>query len=210
MVDQFSEAVTFPEPNGIFHSSSQHYHVQPSVDFNQSLTSHLHAPEASEVTSTPNIQIEDYHFQEDDFLEINDLNGTEPTLSNTETPVENLQFEDGLSEFDMFEDADMFLRDLINEETVPHAYMNNAFGSNIENQTYHLLPNLEDATQNVNELWMHGERNTLSTAEGFAGSFSQTNPGILISARSSVAQLPNNDFNVFDLDGDASFKSHLC
>ncbi|MED6110538.1 hypothetical protein PIB30_117634 [Stylosanthes scabra] len=181
VVDQFSEAVTFHEANGIFPSTSQRYDVQ-SVDLNQS-ASHL---QGSEVVSTPNLQVEDYNFQEDDFLEINDLDGSELTLSNMETPVENLQFEDGLSELDLFQDAEMFLCDLgpINEETIPHSYMNNASGSNIENQNYHLLHNPEDATQNVNEFWMHDERNILSPFEGFDGSFSQQNPGAVCDSAS--------------------------
>lgn len=211
MVDQFSEAAIFPEPSGIFHPNGQHYDVFPSIDFNQSVTSQLHVSEAPEVTSASNIQTEEFHFCEDDFLEINDLIGTEPTPSNIEKPVENLQFEDGLSELDLFQDAEMFLRDLgpITQETVSHAYMN-SLESNIESQNYQLLPNPEDANLTVGDFWMHGERNTLNPAEGFVGSFSLPTSGILTSTSCSVAQLPNNDFTVFDLDGDASFKSHLC
>ncbi|KAJ1424944.1 NAC domain [Sesbania bispinosa] len=178
VVGQFSEAAIFSEPSGIFQSSSQHYDVQPSFDFNHSVTSHLHVSEAPEVTSAPNIQREEeLHFHEDGFLEINDLIDTEPTLSNIENPVENLQFEDGLSELDLFQDAEMFLRDL-EHETVSHAYMSTV-DSNIENQTYQLLPNPGDANQTVGEFWMHDERNILSASEGYAGSFSPPIPGIV-------------------------------
>jgi hypothetical protein len=85
--------------------------------------------------------------------------------------------------------------------------MNN-FGSSIENQSYQLLSNPEVVNQTVDEFWMHVERNTRNTTEDYAGSFSQTNPGI-VSTRYNVAQVPKNDFT-FDFDGDSSFPSHFC
>lgn len=196
----------------MFPKSSQHNHVQPSFDINQSVNSHVHISEVPEVTSAPNIQNEvELLFHEDGFLEIDDLIDTEPTLSKMENPLENLQFEDGLSEFDLYQDAEMFLHDLepITRETVSNAYMNNVC-SNVENQNYQLLPNPEDVDQIVDEFWMHDEINILSPAEGYSGSFSLTNPGIVTSTRYSVTQLPNNNFAFFDLDGDASFPSHFC
>jgi len=216
VMDQFYEAMIFPDPSEKQQSSSQLYDAQPSFDFkHQSVDSHLCISEAPEVTSTPNIQSEEgLVFYEEGFLEINDLIDTESTFSNTDKLnndlIENLQFEDVLSEFDPYQDAEMFLCGLgsINEETVSHAYMNNT-GSNIENQSYQLLSNPEDANQTVDEFWMHVERNTRSPAEGYDGSFSLTNPGIVIGTRYNVAQLPNNDFTFFDLDGDSSFPSHF-
>lgn len=197
----------FPEPSENLHSSSQHYDVQPSFDFNQSVTSHLHVSEAPEITSAPNIQREDeLLFQENDFLEINDLADTEPTLANMENHVENLQFEDGLSELDLFQDAEMFLRDLgpITHDTVSHSYMNTV-DSNIDSQNYQLLTN-----QAVDELWMHDVRNILSSEEGYdAGSISLPTPGIVISTRHSAAKLPNNVFAFSEMDRDARFPSHL-
>lgn len=197
----------FPEPSENLHYSSQHYDVQPSFDFNQSVTSHLHVSEAPEITSAPNIQREDeLLFQENDFLEINDLADTEPTLANMENHVENLQFEDGLSELDLFQDAEMFLRDLgpITHDTVSHSYMNTV-DSNIDSQNYQLLTN-----QAVDELWMHDVRNILSSEEGYdAGSISLPTPGIVISTRHSAAKLPNNVFAFSEMDRDARFPSHL-
>lgn len=208
ILGQFSEAVIFPEASGELQSCSQYYDVQPSFDFNQSIASPLHFSESPELASAPDIESD---FQEDGFLEINDLIDTEPTFSNTEKPVENLQFEDGLSEFDLHQDGEMLLRELgpVTGEPVSRAYMNN-IGNNIENQSYQLTPYPEDTNQMVDEFWMHFERNTLSPAEGYADSFSLTNPGIVISTRYSVAQQPNNDFTFFDLDGDSSFPSHFC
>ncbi|TKY51478.1 NAC domain-containing protein 17 [Spatholobus suberectus] len=51
VVDPFSESVMSPEPNRILHSSCQFFDAQPSFDFNQPVTSHLHVSEASEVSS---------------------------------------------------------------------------------------------------------------------------------------------------------------
>uniref|UniRef100_I1NH71 NAC domain-containing protein n=1 Tax=Glycine max TaxID=3847 RepID=I1NH71_SOYBN len=199
VVDQFSEDVMLPEPVRISHPSCQFFDAQPSFDFNRPVTSHLHVSETSEVTSASNIKTKELDFNEDGFLEINDLIDTEPTLSNVENSVEYQHFEDGLSELDLFQDAQMFLRDLgpIIHETDSHAYTNALVSSNIECQSYQLLPNPEDANQTVGEFWMHGESNQLSS------------PGIVISTRYSVAPLPNNDFTFFDSDGDASFPSHL-
>ena len=201
-----------PEPVRISHPSCQFFDAQPSFDFNQPVTSHLHVSEASEVTSASSIKAKELDFNEDGFLEINDLIDTEPTLSNVENSVEYQHFEDGLSELDLFQDAQMFLRDLgpIIHETDSHAYTNAFVSSNIESQSYQLLPNPEDANQTVGEFWMHGERNTPSASEGFVDSFSLSSPGIVISTRYSVAPLPNNDFTFFDSDGDARFPSHLC
>ncbi|KAL5195365.1 NAC domain-containing protein 17 [Glycine soja] len=165
VVDQFSEDVMLPEPVRISHPSCQFFDAQPSFDFNRPVTSHLHVSETSEVTSASNIKTKELDFNEDGFLEINDLIDTEPTLSNVENSVEYQHFEDGLSELDLFQDAQMFLRDLgpIIHETDSHAYTNALVSSNIECQSYQLLPNPEDANQTVGEFWMHGESNQLSS-----------------------------------------------
>ncbi|XVE55076.1 hypothetical protein DITRI_Ditri03aG0132100 [Diplodiscus trichospermus] len=63
---------------------------------------------------------------EEDFLEIDDLMGPEPWTSIVEKPEENgrLNEFDGLSEFDLFHDAAMFLQDMgpIDQGTVPFSY----------------------------------------------------------------------------------------
>jgi len=192
--------------------SCQFFDVQPSFDFNHPVTSHLQVSEASEVSSASNIKTKGLDLDEDGFLEINDLIDTEPTLANVENPVEYLQFEDGLSELDLYQDAEMFLRDLgpIIHETDSHAYTNALVSNNIESQSHQLQSNPEHANQTVGEFWMHGERNTLiPSEEGFVDSFSLSSPGIVNSTRYSVAPLPKIDFTFFDSDGDASFPSHL-
>ncbi|XP_061345143.1 NAC domain-containing protein 17-like [Gastrolobium bilobum] len=210
VVDQFPEAVIFPESSGIFHSSSQHYDVQSSFDF-QSVTPHFHVSEAPEVTSAPNIQREEFYFEEEGFLEINDLIVTEPVSTTMEKPVENLQYEDGLSELDLYQDAEMFLRDLgpITYETVSHEYMN-TLGSNVENQNYELLPNPEEANQTDGEFWMHGERNTQGSAEGFIDSFSLPTPGVVCEPSSFPTEgYENQSSNVEDVTATSRFSSAL-
>ncbi|OIW06573.1 hypothetical protein TanjilG_03967 [Lupinus angustifolius] len=211
VVDQFSDAV-FPEPSGgIFHSVGQPRDLLPSFDFNQSVvTSHLHVSEAPEVTSTPNIQIEEFHFCEEDFLEINDLIGSEPTLSNVENPFESLQFEDGLSEYDLFQDAEMFLPELgsITQATVSHASMN-SLHSNVQSQNYHWQPNPDDANLTGAEFWMHGERNTPIQAEVSFDSSSLPTTGIVCESASFLAEGNDNKSSMVEDVATSGFSSAL-
>lgn len=160
----------------------QYFDVQPSFDFNQPVTSHLQVSEASEVSSASNIQRKGLDLDKVGFLEINDLIDNDPALANVENPVEYPQFEDGLSEFDLYQDAEMFLRDLgpIIHEPDSRAYTNAIVSNNIESQSFQLQSGREDANQTVGEFWMHGERNTLiPSEEGFVDSFSLSSPGIV-------------------------------
>ncbi|KAE9611377.1 hypothetical protein Lal_00011590 [Lupinus albus] len=184
VVDQLSDAVIFPEPSGIFQSNGQHHDVLPSFDFNQSaVTSQLHVSDEVEVTSAPNIQIEEFHFCEEDFLEINDLFiGTEPTQSNVENPVENLQFADGLSEFDLY--SDMFLElGPVTQETVSCASMNSP-ESIVVSQNYQWQSNPENANITGAEFWVHDERNIPSRADNFVDSFSLQTTGLVYESTS--------------------------
>ncbi|XP_028799924.1 NAC domain-containing protein 17 [Neltuma alba] len=159
VVDQISNEAAFAEPIHLFHSSGHYY------DPTQSTTSHLHVSEAPEVTSAASVQVEEPLFHEDDFLEMNDLIDPEPVLPKIENPVENLEFEDGLSALDLYHDAEMFLRDMghIDQETISHPYMN-TFESNVVNQHYQSLP-LGDNADQSGELWMRHERPMMSPAE---------------------------------------------
>lgn len=201
----------FPDPSQIIHYSNQFFDAEPSFDFNQAVPSHLHVSEASEVSSASNIKTKELDFSEGGFLEINDLIDTEPTLSNVEKPVDYLQFEDGLSEFDLYQDAEMFLRDLgpIIHETDSHACTNALVSSNIESHSYQLLPNPEDANQTVGEFWMHGERNAPSPSEGFADSFSLSSPGVVYDSVSFPTEGNNNQNSTMEDAATSSFSSAL-
>lgn len=209
VMDQFADDMVFPEPVKTYDPRSQLYDVQPSFDFNQSVSSHLHVSEASEVTSAPNIQKEGYNYHEDDFLEINDLIDTEP-MSNLEKPVEHLQFEDGLSELDLFQDAEMFLRDLGPDihESASQSYTS-TLDSNVENQNYSLLLNPEDGNQSVGELWMHDERNTWSLPEGFVGSSSLPTSGVVCESVGFPTEGNNNQISTMDDVATSRFSSAL-
>ncbi|XVE55079.1 hypothetical protein DITRI_Ditri03aG0132100 [Diplodiscus trichospermus] len=119
LLDPSRRDVLFPESHRVSHD-------QASFDFSLSPTSQLQLHEAPEVTSVAD------HFEqvpqicEEDFLEIDDLMGPEPWTSIVEKPEENgrLNEFDGLSEFDLFHDAAMFLQDMgpIDQGTVPFSY----------------------------------------------------------------------------------------
>ncbi|CAJ2629780.1 unnamed protein product [Trifolium pratense] len=162
VMGQFSEAMIFSEASGKLQSSGQHYDAQFDFDFNHSATSHL--SEAPEVTSAPNIQSDEgLVFYEDGFLEINDLT----------------EFEDGLSEFELYQDAEMFL-------------------------------GTAEANQNVDEFWMHIERNTRSQTEDYTGSFSQTNPGVVCDSVSFPTESTENQRStVEDVTTTSRFSSAL-
>ncbi|QCE08034.1 hypothetical protein DEO72_LG9g3058 [Vigna unguiculata] len=209
VVDQFSEVVMFPETTD---HSCQYFDVQPSFDFNQPASSHLQVSEASEVSSAFNIKTKGLDLDKVGFLEINDLIDNESTLANVENPVEYLQFEDGLSELDLYQDAEMFLRDLgpIIHETDSHAYTNALVSNNNESQSYQLLSNPEDANKTVGDLWMHGERNTLiRSEEGFVDSCSLSSPGVVCESLSFPTEGNYNQSSTVEDVSTSSFSSSL-
>ncbi|KAJ7969747.1 NAC domain containing protein [Quillaja saponaria] len=174
LVDPLCTEVTFAVPTKVSHHYGQQSDVQPSYDFTQSATSQLKLYEAPEVSSTSNIQEQDPLLVED-FLEMDDLLGSEPTFSKEDKPVEKLQFEeiDGLSEFDLYHDAAMFLHDMgpFDQETVSHPYIN-AFDNNNANQEYQLLSNPELANhmgpfdqQTVSHPYLNAFNNNIAIQE---------------------------------------------
>ncbi|XP_052309164.1 NAC domain-containing protein 17 isoform X1 [Populus trichocarpa] len=201
----FREVVS--EPAGELTTSGQHYNKHTSLNFNQSATSTLQLHEASEVTSAPQLN-------EEDFLEIDDLIGPEPSFYNTEQPAENLQF-DGLSEFDLYHDAAMFLWDIgpVDQEAVSCSYVS-SYGCDMVNQAsyrlqpnsitnpvdYQLQPNLVanqvdyelhpqffDAEQMNNQLWVHDhQNNALATSESHHGILFQSTGAVCESSDNST------------------------
>ncbi|KAJ6709133.1 putative proteinC DOMAIN-CONTAINING PROTEIN 82-RELATED [Salix koriyanagi] len=195
------------EPVGELTTSDQHCNKHTNFNFDQSDTSTLRLHEAPEVTSATNYE-QAPQLNEGDFLEINDLIDSEPSLSNAEQPVENLQFDDfdGLSEFELYHDAAMFLRDLgpVDQEAVSHSFMH-PYGCDMVNQVGYqsqpdsiinavdyqlqqsnlvasqvdcdLQPQFFDAEQMNNHLWVHGQRSNMSAAsESHNGIFFQSPP----------------------------------
>ncbi|KAL4308782.1 hypothetical protein GQ457_01G029290 [Hibiscus cannabinus] len=119
LLDSPTRDILFAEPPTVVYG-------QASFEFSQSPSSQLQLQEAPEVTSGAD------HFEqfpqlcEADFLEMDDLLGSEPLISCNGKPLENVQFDevDGLSEFDMYHEAVMFLQENgpIDQETVPLSY----------------------------------------------------------------------------------------
>ncbi|XP_012482358.1 NAC domain-containing protein 17 isoform X1 [Gossypium raimondii] len=121
LLDPSPRGVLFPEQLTVLHG-------QASFEFPESPISQLLLQEAPEVTPVTDHLDQVPQLCEEDFLEIDDLLGPEPLISNIEKPVENKQFNelDGLSEFDLYHDAAMFLQDMgsIDQGTVPFLYDN--------------------------------------------------------------------------------------
>ncbi|KAJ4844468.1 hypothetical protein Tsubulata_006055 [Turnera subulata] len=116
---------------------NQQCDAQAYFDFNPSASSNIQSHEASEVTSAPNNLEPVPQLTGEDFLEMDDLIGPAPVLSNVAQPAESFQFDefDGLSELDLYHDAAMFLRDMgpADHETVSHSFAN-SFGGEVVNQ----------------------------------------------------------------------------
>ncbi|KAK8308757.1 hypothetical protein V6Z12_D02G081700 [Gossypium hirsutum] len=150
LLDPSPRGVLFPEQLTVLHG-------QASFEFSESPISQLLLQEAPEVTPVTDHLDQLPQLCEEDFLEIDDLLGPEPLISNIEKPVENKQFNelDGLSEFDLYHDAAMFLQDMgsIGQGTVPFLYDNminqwqNQANANMMEQ--HLQPQLNASGGNM-------------------------------------------------------------
>ncbi|KAG5246115.1 hypothetical protein OIU77_019838 [Salix suchowensis] len=218
------------EPAGELTTSGQHYNKYTSFNFNQSATSTLQLHEAPEVTSSPNCE-EALRLNEEDFLEIDDLIGPEPSFFSTEQPAENLKFDDfdGLSELDVYDDAAMFFHGMgpVDQEAVSCSYVN-SYACDVINQAsyqlqpntitnlvdYHLQPNLVanqvdyelqpqffDSEQMNSQLWVHDNQNN-------ALATSESHHGILFQSTGAVCESSNNSTgangNQGGEDGDAA------
>ncbi|OIT31623.1 PREDICTED: NAC domain-containing protein 17-like [Nicotiana attenuata] len=156
LLDHSSREVNFPNHSAVIAPSCQQYHVKESFDLTQSGTSQLQLHEAPEVTSAPVSREQQRHVVEEDFLEdyleMNDLLGPDPSIQNFDNPelgvknfdeagpsgqnfdkpagsFEDLQFDylDGLTEFDLYHDAPLLLDDIRTTDVgqITEPYMNN-------------------------------------------------------------------------------------
>ena len=153
------------------------YNVQGSFDLTQSTGSHLQLYEGPEVTSVPNIYGQEPLVVEEDFLEMDDLLGPEPTVQNFQKPVESFQLDelDGSSEFDQYYDVDAFLCELGSSEPeqISLPYMNNLENgmsnlvSNIDNGplNHQVQPYPNDANQAGYQMWTHDQQWASALAE---------------------------------------------
>lgn len=168
MVDPYPKEVITAEPIRVLHPSGQQYDVQASFGYTQSATSQLQLYETPEITSAPNLhKPEPLIIQEEDFLEIDDLIGPEPSFSDNDRAVENLQFEepDGLSEFDLYHDAAMFIHDMGPiSQAIADPYMNILENNTLNQFDYQLQPNLDGTGQIENQLWTHDFGRNINTS----------------------------------------------
>ncbi|KAF3445347.1 hypothetical protein FNV43_RR10523 [Rhamnella rubrinervis] len=155
MVDPSSRDIIFPEPVS---SNIQRCNVQGSFDFTESATSQLQFHETSEVTSAPNIhEQEPLVLAEEDFLEMDDLIGSEPNVVNTDKSLTDLQFEgiDGLGELDLYQDAGMFLNEVetTNQEGISHPYLNSLQLNMVNQFDYQLQADAAGVSQVNNQMY---------------------------------------------------------
>ncbi|KAK9270234.1 hypothetical protein L1049_025811 [Liquidambar formosana] len=188
VVDPSVRDTIYTEQSIVLHPSYQQG-VEASFGFTQSATSQLQLYEAPEVTSVPNIHEQDPHINED-FLEMDDLIGPQPILPNVKTPLENLQFEeiDGLSEFDLYHDAAMFIRDMgpIDQGITSHPYLNNLENEMVNDLDFQPQFHSDGADQISSQLWIHDQRSYGFTSEASnQGATPLPTPGVVYAGSST-------------------------
>ncbi|XP_024162542.1 NAC domain-containing protein 17 isoform X3 [Rosa chinensis] len=205
VVDLYSSEVKCPQSITTFDPSGQQGNAHACFDFTQSATSQMQLYEASEASASDVHQPEPFTpiLREEDFLEMDDLLGPEPTISNTGNSGGNLQF-DELDGFDMFHDAAMFFNDMgpIEQGTVSHQFMNSMEGNIVNQFDYQIQPAppiqinhqlTQESTQINNQLWVQNERQDLYTsAESKQGSGPQFNSGVVYDSSNHPPQANQN------------------
>ena len=138
MADPPCREIIFQEPANLFYASGEHHNVQATFELSESNVSQLQVHEAPEVAVAPSIHEQEvYVLPQEDFIEMDDLFGPEPTKTDVEKPLDNFQLEgvDGLTEFDLYYDADMFLNHIgpDHQSTISNQYVN-SLEQNVVNQ----------------------------------------------------------------------------
>ncbi|CAM8936308.1 unnamed protein product [Rhodiola kirilowii] len=124
-----------------------------NFDYSQSAASQV--VEVPDITSGFNVDELNDFLADGDFLEANDLLGPEPVPSGNDNTLENLRFDDaydGLGEWDLYNDASMFL-----PETTAND-LNSVFNEDngmVKYFKYQVQPQLDDASFVTSELWEH-------------------------------------------------------
>ncbi|CAA2966030.1 NAC domain-containing 17-like [Olea europaea subsp. europaea] len=159
-----------PARSTVLQPCSEQHNVLASLDLAQSGTTELQFYEVPEVTSATNGNHGHPPVTEEDFLEMNDLIGPEPTPDNPLDDLDNLLFDgfDGLSELDLYQDAPIFLHEMgpVEPGQISQTFTNNfdngvvnsissSYLNNLENSAanYQLQPHLNDANDISSQLW---------------------------------------------------------
>ncbi|XP_023549025.1 NAC domain-containing protein 17-like [Cucurbita pepo subsp. pepo] len=177
MIDTYSQNHILPEADKVLNLSGQPSDLHPCFQFTQAGLFQLQSFE-SEVSSSPKYR------EEEDFLEIDDLIGPEPTLVANVNPLGNSEF-DGLNELELFHDANMFLRDLgpVVPETFLDPYLSADGGILVANDVNGHL----QYDQMGNGFWENETENSFSFPEPHQQFGTQPNLGVGYESVSSAA-----------------------
>ncbi|XP_050367029.1 NAC domain-containing protein 17-like [Argentina anserina] len=185
VVDLYSSEVKCPQSSTTFDPNDLQGiegNAYASFGFTQSATSQRQLYKACEPSASDVHPVQSFTpmLPEEDFLEMDDLLGPEPTISNSGNPGGNLQF-DELDGFDLYQDASVFFDGMgsIEQGNVSHQFMN-SMEANIVNQfDYQIQPALpiqinhqlnQDLSQINNQLWVQNEmRDFYTSAESNQG-----------------------------------------
>ncbi|XP_030465354.2 NAC domain-containing protein 17-like [Syzygium oleosum] len=167
LVDLSSGGVVASEPLFVYDPSTLRDESVANIELTQFGASQWQqSQEASETTRAPERSTLEARVSED-FLEIDDLINSDPSFCALEKPAEDPQFDDldGFSEFDMFHDTAMFLREIgsMNQEDGGTTQMN-CFDNGLMNQyNQQQQPPISNvAEQTASQLWVHEQ-----TIEGY-------------------------------------------
>uniref|UniRef100_A0A7N0TR06 NAC domain-containing protein n=1 Tax=Kalanchoe fedtschenkoi TaxID=63787 RepID=A0A7N0TR06_KALFE len=161
----------------VVHPVSQRSDMGCSFDYSQPVASHV--VEAPDISSGLNVDELNNFLADGDFLEANDLLGPEPITWGDDNPLENQWVDntyDELGEWDLFDDASIFLHD-----TGASDLFNGDDGmlNNFEYQ-----PQLNDASNVTSELWVHEDPNI--------NEHLSVQPGSIIGGNTSISTLQDN------------------
>ncbi|XP_043721717.1 NAC domain-containing protein 17-like isoform X2 [Telopea speciosissima] len=170
MDPSLGEAISTEPRIVVLHPGGQQSVAHASCEVTQSATSNMYSCEASEVSSTPTISKQDRHAVEDDYLEMNDLWGPDPSFSEMGNACEDLQLQEtnGLDGSHLYFETDMFLQELgpIDSRIAPQSYFDTLEGD-IASQLNYQLSSQSDVTNNVSsELWTYDQRSGIFASPG--------------------------------------------
>lgn len=189
LLDQPSRELNLPEQTAL-----QQCNVQASYEVTQSGLSQPLLHEAPEVTSSAVGNEQNQVVEEDfleDFLEMDDLLGTEPNEPVEKSDTQLLNDFDGLGEFDLYQDAAMFLHDLGTSEGghATEPYPNNIVNGTV-NQVSTYFGDYPDTVNSQqlyfnegnevsNQLWMYDQSSDIFTPDSInQGVISQVTSGV--------------------------------
>ncbi|XP_051126453.1 NAC domain-containing protein 17-like [Andrographis paniculata] len=170
--------------------------VPAGIDFTQSGMTQLQFKEASEVHSAPISNVQDHLFIEEDFLEMDDLIGPDPTTQVPDKPMDKLQFDEfgGFSEFDQFEDPSFFCSEAgVESRQMLQPQMNN-FDSGVMNIISSADQNNHDSINNH----LPGQQYINSNEINYQLWGDEPSSSVVTSAEAYQGFIPPSSSGVFD------------